>query len=208
MSKIKIIGVDFSGNRTLNEFIKFSNFDFDSITISMFKFELELSNAKIKIHTGKDKKFGLDGGSPQLSENLAREYREEIFSALDGAEIIICISDFFGDDGEGVPSVIADIAKEIGVLSIFFAIIPNQKLVVPGRKKRVEEFLKKLIEKADYVIQIDFWYFAKFIYPELRFDIFLEMCERLTAIDVDYFLKNYLKWNEKICELQLGTSRD
>jgi len=208
LAKIKIIGIDFSGVRTLNEFIKFSNFDFDSITISMFKFELELSNAKIKIHTGKNKKFGLDGGSPQLSENLARECHNEIFSALDGAEIIICISDFFGDDGEGISSVVADVAKEIGALSIFFAIIPNSKLIIPGRKKRVEEFLKKLIEKADYVIQIDFWYFAKFISKKLRFDIFMEMCERLTAIDVDYFLKNYLKWNEKICELQLGMSKD
>lgn len=208
MSKIKIVGIDFFANQTLNKFIKFSDLDYDSITISMFKFELDLSNAKIKIHTGKNKKFGLDGGSPQLSENLARECHDEIFSALKGAEIIICISDFFGDDGEGIPAVVAEISKEVGALSIFFAIIPNYKLVVSSRQKRIEEFLKKLLEKTDYVIQIDFWYFTKFVSKGLRFDIFMEMCERLTAIDADYFLKNYLKWSEKICELQLGMSKD
>ena len=208
MSRIRVIGIDFSGNRMLNEFIKFSNLDYDSITISTFKFELDFSKAKIKVHTGKNEKFGLDGGSPQLSENLARKCHDEIFSTLNGAEIVICISDFFDDDGEGIPSVIAEIAKEVGAISIFFAIIPNYNLVVPGRKKRIEKFLKKLIEKADYVIQIDFWYFTKFVSKGLRFDIFMEMCERLLAIEVDYFLKNYLKWSEKICELQLGMSKD
>ena len=208
MSRIRVIGIDFSGNRMLNEFIKFSNLDYDSITISTFKFELDFSKAKIKVHTGKNEKFGLDGGSPQLSENLARKCHDEIFSALNGAEIVICISDFFDDDGEGIPSVIAEVSKEVGAISIFFAIIPNYNLVVPGRKKRIEKFLKKLIEKADYVIQIDFWYFTKFVSKGLRFDIFMEMCERLLAIEVDYFLKNYLKWSEKICELQLGMSKD
>ncbi len=208
MSKIKIIGIDFSGNRTVNEFIKFSNFDFDSITISKFKHELNLSNTKIKIHTGENKKFGLDGGSPELSENLAKEFHDKIFSALNGAEIIICISDFFGDDGEGISSAVADISKEVRALSIFYAIIPNKKLIVPCRQKHVEKFLQKLTEKADYVIQIDFWYFTKFLNNGIRLDIFTEMCERLTAIDVDYFLKNYLKWSEKICELQLGMSKD
>ena len=37
---------------------------------------------KIKIHTEKNKKFGLDEGSPQLSENRSREYREEISSVV------------------------------------------------------------------------------------------------------------------------------
>ena len=138
MSRIKIIGIDFSGNRMLNEFIKFSNLDYDSITISKFKFELDFSKAKIKIHTGKNENFGLDGGSPQLSENLARKCHDEISYALNGAKIVICISDFFDDDGEEIPSVIADVAKEVGAIPIFFAIIPNYTLVVPGRKKRIE----------------------------------------------------------------------
>lgn len=194
LAKIKIIGIDFLGNQTLNEFITFSNLDYDSITISTYKFQLDYSNAKIKIPTGENEKFGLDGGSPQRSENLAKKCHDEIFSALNGAEIIICISDFVGDDGEGIPSVVADIAKEIGALTIFFAIIP--KFVVPGRQKRIEEFLKKLIEKSDYVIQIDFWYFTKFVSEKCTLMNFFRMCERLTAIDADYFLKNYLKWTD------------
>ena len=81
---------------------------------------------------------------------------------------------------------------------IFYAIIPNCKFVRPFRQKYIQEFLKKLTEKADYVIQIDFWYFEKFISKKCRLDIFMEMCDRLTAIDADYFLKNYLKWTKKI----------
>ena len=75
---------------------------------------------------------------------------------------------------------------------IFFVII-TMLSIVPLRKKCFEESLKKFIEKSDYVIQIDFWYFEKFISEKCRLDIFMEMCERLTAIDVDYFLKNFAK---------------
>ena len=89
----------------------------------------------------------------------------------------------------------------------FFVII-TMLAIVPLRKKCFEESLKKFIEKSDYVIQIDFWYFEKFISKKCRLDIFMEMCDRLTAIDADYFLKNYLKWSKKICELQLGMSKD
>ncbi len=192
MSKIKIISIDFSGVLTANEFIKFSNLDFDSITISMFKFQLDSSNSKIKIYTGENSKLGLDGGSPQYSEYLARQYHDEIFSSLNVADIVICISDFSEDEGEGIVPVVAEIAKEVGAVSFFFAIIPNQKHIVKFRQKRIEEFLRKLIEKADYVIQIYFWYtFLKFVNKKIRFDIFMEMCERLLAIDLDYFLKNF-----------------
>ena len=208
MSKIKIIGMDFSGLRMINEFIRYSNLDFDSIAINTSKSDLDFSNAKIKIRVGKNELFGLDGGSPQRSERMVRECHDENFSTLNGAEIIICVSDFVSDDGEGMPPVIADIAKEIGAVAIFFAIIPPAEGVVPFRRKNIEEYLKKLTEKTEYVIQIDFWYFTKFISSKIRVVTFLEMCERLTIIDIDYFLKNYLKWTEKICELQRGTSKD
>ena len=177
MSKIKIVGIDFAGVKIVNEFIKISNLDYDSIIIATHELNFDFSNAKIKIHTGKNEKFGLDGGSPQLSENLARKCHDEIFSALNGAEIVICISDFFDDDGEGIPSVIAE--------------IPNFKFVRPFRQKYIQEFLQKLTEKSDYVIQIDFLYFEKFVDKKLSYDIFIKMCERLTAIDIDYFLKNF-----------------
>ena len=191
MSKIKIVGIDFAGVKIVNEFIKISNLDYDSIIIATHELNFDFSNAKIKIHTGKNEKFGLDGGSPQLSENLARKCHDEIFSALNGAEIVICISDFFDDDGEGIPSVIAEVAKEVGAVSIFYAIIPNFKFVRPFRQKYIQEFLQKLTEKSDYVIQIDFLYFEKFVDKKLSYDIFIKMCERLTAIDIDYFLKNF-----------------
>lgn len=191
MSKIKIVGLDFYGIRVLNEFIKLSNLDYDSVIIDTYDSCFDISNAKIKINIGKDEQFVLDGGSPQRSENLAIKCHDEIFSAINGAEIVVCISGFSGDDGEGISSVVADIAREVGAVSIFFAIIPNQKHIVKFRQKRIEEFLRKLIEKADYVIQIDFWYFTKFVSKKCRWDIFMEMCERLLAIDVDYFLKNF-----------------
>ena len=191
MSKIKIVGIDFAGVKTVNEFMKISNLDYNSIIIATHELYFDFSNAKIKIHTGKNEKFGLDGGSPQLSENLARKCHDEIFSALNGAEIVICISDFFNDDGEGIPSVIAEVAKEVGAVSIFYAIIPNFKFVRLFRQKYIQEFLKKLTEKADYVIQIDFLYFEKFFDKKLSYDIFIKMCERLTAIDISYFLKNF-----------------
>ena len=203
MSKIKIVGVDFSGIKIVNEFIKISNLDYNSIIIATHELYFDFSKAKIKIHTGKNEKFGLDGGSPQRSEKLARKCHDEIFSALNGAEVLICISDFFDDDGEGIPSVIAEVAKEVGAVSIFYAIIPNFKFVRPFRQKYIQEFLKKLTEKADYVIRIDSWYFTRFLNKNLRFDIFMEMCERLTAIDIDYFLKNYLKWREKFANCNL-----
>ena len=46
------------------------------------------------------------------------------------------------DEGEGIVPVVAEIAKEVGAVSFFFAIIPNQKHIVKFRQKRIEEFLR------------------------------------------------------------------
>ena len=177
MSKIKVVAVDFRGILILEEFLKMTSPDVDSVVISMHHSEFEHSSAKIKIETGKDELFRLDGGSPQRSARLAEKWRDEIFTALDGAEIVLGIADLGDDDGEGIPPVIADIAKKTGALTIFIAIMPVQNWMVPFRR---------------IVMRIDDEYFFKTMLPKTPTSKVLKIIDRAVVQDVKNILDCYV----------------
>ncbi|MBR0060948.1 MAG: hypothetical protein IJP68_05655, partial [Selenomonadaceae bacterium] len=172
--------------------LKMNLHDVDSVVISTFQTEFKLSSAKIKIETGKGERFGLDGGSPERSGRLAEKWREEILAALDGAELVLGIADLEDDDGEGIPPVIADIAKEIGALTIFVTIMPVKNWMVPFRRKYAQEFLNKLEARADFVVQIDELHFANSLPPKTLMSEFFDIVKHSAAQDVKNILDCYV----------------
>lgn len=189
MSKIKVVGTSFIGIRILEEFINMDSFNTETIAIAKHHLNYDHSSAKIKINIGRGEKFGLDGGSPQRSEKLALRWHDEILESLDGSEIVLGITDLGDDDGEGIPPVIAEIAKEIGALSIFVTFIPFG--MVLHRKRKAQDFLKKIIDKSDHVMQIEMEYFFKTIPPKTPLMTAFNMIEHSIAEDLSNILKCY-----------------
>ena len=82
MSNIKVVGISYEGISILEEFININSFNVETIAIATHNLDYDHSSAKIKIDIGREEKFGLDGGSPQRSEKLARRWHDEILAAL------------------------------------------------------------------------------------------------------------------------------
>ena len=161
----------------------------ETMAIATHYLNYDHSSAKIKIDIGRGERFGLDGGSPQRSEKLAMKWHDEILAALDGSEIVLGITDLGDDDGEGIPPVIAEIAKEIGALSIFLTFIPFG--MAPHRKRKAQEFLRKIIDKSDNVMQIEMEHFFKIIPHKTPLMTAFNIIERSIAEDLIYILNCY-----------------
>lgn len=192
MSKIKIVAVDFCSMLILEELLKIISHDVDSILINISKTNFGHSSAKIKIDIGREERFGLDGGSPQRSMLLAEKWHEEIFSALDGAELVLGINDLSTDDGEGIPPVVANIAKKVSAPAIFITLVPFKNWLVPFRRKYAQEFLAKLEARADFVVQIDELYLAKSLPPKASMSEFFTVLRNSVAQDVKNILNCYV----------------
>ncbi len=190
MSKIKIVAIGYRGMLILEELLKIISIDADSILIETLDLNFEHSSAKIKIDVGKSERLGLDGGSAQRSARLAEKCSHEIFSALDGAEFVLSIIDLGCDDGEGIPPVIADIAKKIGAQTIFAAYMPFN--MMPFRERNAHECLAKLETGADAVMQIDALYLAKRVPSKTLFYDGYMMVMTFAAQDVKNILDCYV----------------
>lgn len=122
------------------------------IAFSTNKFALQLSKAAKKISLG-TMRYGLDGGSPSRSEQAAIESRDEILSALRGANVVIIVAGLGGDDGTGAAPVVASCAREIGALTVAVVTLPY-RFEGPKRTAKADAGLKNLSAHVDTVIKI------------------------------------------------------
>ena len=142
MSKIKVVAVGFRGILILEELLKMNPHDIDSVLIAKYETFFHHSSAKIKIAVGKEETYwSCRVNNPQRVEKFATNHSDEIFSALEGAEFILGITDLGDNDGEGIPPVIADVAQKIGVPIIFVAFTPFK--MSPYREECARECLFK-----------------------------------------------------------------
>ena len=107
-----------------------------------------------KIHIGKDATRGLGAGAdPAVGEQAAEESREEIRKAIEGADMVFVTIGAGGGTGSGAGHVVAEIAKELGILVVGFATKP---FAFEGEKRRrnAEVAIEKLREAVDTLIII------------------------------------------------------
>ena len=191
MSKIKVAAVGFRGILILEELLKMNLQNIDYVVVERLNLDAERSSAKIKIVANEDEHiYALDGGSPQRSEEFAINHKDEIFSALDGAEFVLIIMDIGDNDGEGIPPVIADIAKEIGALTIFVVFVPFN--MSPYREKNARECLTKLNDRAVFVMELEAFYLAKLVPPKTKFYEGYMLMMKFAAQDVKNILDCYV----------------
>jgi cell division protein FtsZ len=117
--KIKVIGIGGGGGNAITRMFDYFPKGVDLIAINTDSQDLEYCHAKKKLVIGKQTTKGMGAGmNPDLGRQAAEENREEIANVLSGADMVFLTSGFGGGTGSGAGPVIAEIAQELGILTI------------------------------------------------------------------------------------------
>jgi cell division protein FtsZ len=153
-TKIKVVGAGGAGNNTITRLMQVGISGAETIAVNTDAQDLLYTDADKKILIGKQLTQGLGAGAnPKVGMEAAKESREEIKKALQGADLVFLTCGLGGGTGTGSLPVIAEIAKRIGALTIAVVTLPFS---MEGRQryKNAEEGLKSLEGIVDTIIVI------------------------------------------------------
>lgn len=154
VANLKVIGMGGGGGNALNRMIKAGLKGVEFIAVNTDAQALYHSNADIKINIGKATTRGLGaGGNPDIGKQAAEESKEELRTALEGADMVFITCGLGGGTGTGGAPVLAELARELGVLTIA---VVTKPFSFEGNRRRVqaEEGLENLKNKVDTLIVI------------------------------------------------------
>ncbi len=118
-AKIVVVGVGGAGNNAVNRMIDEGIEGVEFVGVNTDKQALQLCKANRLIQIGEKLTKGLGAGAkPEVGEKAAEESLEEIASALKGADMVFVTCGMGGGTGTGATPVIAQVAKEMGVLTV------------------------------------------------------------------------------------------
>ena len=116
---IKVVGVGGGGGNAVNRMINSGMQSVEFISLNTDRQALAASGATQKIQIGaKSAKGQGAGGHPEVGQKAAEESREEIANALKGTEMLFVTAGMGGGTGTGAAPVVAQIAKEMGILTV------------------------------------------------------------------------------------------
>ncbi len=153
-AKIKVIGVGGAGGNAINNMIEANLKGVKFIAANTDAQALEMSKAPALIQLGERLTEGLGAGAnPQVGKEAALENADEIRAALADSHMVFITAGFGGGTGTGAAPVIAEIAKELGALTVA---VVSRPFSFEGKKRarQAEEGIEALKEVADTVITI------------------------------------------------------
>lgn len=153
-ANIKVIGVGGSGGSAVNRMIASNIRGVEFIAVNTDAQALHHSTAHKKIHIGRNTTKGLGAGmDPELGLKSAEENEEDIFKHLEGADMVFITCGMGGGTGSGAAPLIADIAKEVGALTVA---VVTKPFTFEGLQRReiAERGLERLFDKVDTIITI------------------------------------------------------
>jgi cell division protein FtsZ len=154
-SIIKVIGVGGGGSNAVKHMHKQGIKDVEFIICNTDKQALESSSVPNKLQIGIDLTEGLGAGAkPERGRQAALESREQIRELLsNGTKMLFITAGMGGGTGTGAAPVIAQVAQELGILTVGIVTAP---FMFEGKKKReqAEQGIKELSESCDTVLVI------------------------------------------------------
>lgn len=153
-ANIKVVGCGGGGNNAVNRMIIEGLGNVDFISINTDKQTLLSSNATHKIQIGEKLTRGLGAGAnPEIGEKAAEESKDEIASALKGADMVFITAGMGGGTGTGAAPVVADIARSMGILTVG---VVTKPFMFEGktRMKNAEIGIEKLKDRVDSLVTI------------------------------------------------------
>ena len=154
IARIKVIGVGGGGGNAINRMVLENVRGVEFITVNTDRQAMVLSKAAQKIQIGEKLTKGLGAGAnPDIGAQAAEESREEIASMLKGADMVFVTAGMGGGTGTGAAPVIAQIAKEMGILTVGVVTKPFA-FEGPQRMRSAERGLENLKQSVDTLVII------------------------------------------------------
>src|ERR1700689_3143890 len=153
-AKIKVIGVGGGGSNAVNRMIRAKVEGVEFIATNTDLQALKLSQAPVKLQLGAKLTKGLGAGAnPEVGRKAALEDTEKILEALDGADMVFVTAGLGGGTGSGAAPVVANLASELGALTVAVATKP---FAFEGKRRmeQAEQALAELIGCVDTVVVI------------------------------------------------------
>ncbi len=151
---IKVIGVGGGGGNAVNRMIAAGMESVEFVTINTDKQVLFHSKAANKIQIGEKLTKGRGaGGDPERGQRAAEESREEIAAALKGTQMVFITAGMGGGTGTGAAPVIAEIARELGILTVGIVTKPFA-FEGPRRMAQAEAGVDALSRQVDSLVVI------------------------------------------------------
>jgi cell division protein FtsZ len=119
LATIKVIGVGGGGNNAVNRMIEHGVQGVEFIAVNTDAQALNLSKAEVKMQIGAKLTRGLGAGAnPEVGKKAAEESKEQLEAALSGADMVFVTAGMGGGTGTGAAPVIAQIARDLGALTV------------------------------------------------------------------------------------------
>ena len=151
---IKVIGVGGAGNNAVNRMIDSGIEGVEFISVNTDKQALLQSKAGTKIQIGEKITRGLGAGAnPEIGAQAAEESRQELEDCMKGADMIFVTSGMGGGTGTGAAPIVANIAKDMGILTIA---VVTKPFTFEGKKRmtQAERGIDSLKGKVDALVVI------------------------------------------------------
>ncbi len=153
-AKIKFIGVGGAGGNAINNMIEANLQGVKFIAANTDAQALDTSKATVKVQIGTLLTQGLGAGAnPEVGRDAALENKDEIRELLSESHMVFITAGFGGGTGTGAAPVVAEICKEMGILTVA---VVSKPFSFEGKKrmKQAEKGLAVLQDAADTVITI------------------------------------------------------
>ena len=151
---IKVIGVGGAGNNAVNRMIEAGIKGVDFIAVNTDRQALQKSKASAKIQIGEKITRGLGAGAnPDIGAQSAEENKSEIAETLRGADMVFVTAGMGGGTGTGAAPIVAQAAKEMGILTIG---VVTKPFTFEGKKRlsQAERGIESLKSKVDTLVVI------------------------------------------------------
>jgi cell division protein FtsZ len=151
---IKVVGVGGGGSNAVNSMVEAGILGVEFIAMNTDVQALDQSKAHKRIQIGANLTRGLGaGGDPEVGRSAAEESKNEIRKALEGADMVFITAGMGGGTGTGSAPIVADIARELGAVTVS---IVTRPFTFEGRRreKLAEQGITSLVGRVDTMITI------------------------------------------------------
>ena len=153
-ASIKVVGCGGGGGNALNRMVDCGVTGVDFIAVNTDVQALRTSRAATMIQIGEKLTKGLGAGAtPEIGKKAAEESREEIANALKGADLVFVTAGMGGGTGTGAAPVVAEIARDMGILTIA---VVTKPFAFEGktRMRKAEAGIDELKQRVDTLVVI------------------------------------------------------
>lgn len=154
LAQIKVIGVGGGGSNAVNRMIEAGLKGVEFITVNTDAQALQLSKSSLKLQIGDKLTRGLGAGAnPEVGKKAAEESKEMLMNTLRGADMVFVTAGMGGGTGTGAAPIIAEIAREVGALTVG---VVTRPFTFEGRRRslQADQGIMALREKVDTLIII------------------------------------------------------